>query len=124
MPHISELLGDVLKPKPPRGYKLRCNDWPSFAGHAEISNCSWYLDIETCTLTLGDAKKHAWIYQIDLQHCRSVEEIWDWVCQCAEKSWAEEGRALGELVIALSDIFDREGMTDVRSYLRNRFVGS
>lgn len=65
----------------------------------------WVYERKINAVTLGDPATGGWIYQVDLDRCRSAKEVIDWIGQISGKTWATD-RDLGGLVRILDAVLD------------------
>jgi hypothetical protein len=63
----------------------------------------WRFDSSRVVLDCHDGDR--WIYEVDLEHCRTSAEVLDWIMQVAGKNWATDA-VLAGLVRALDEILD------------------
>jgi len=64
----------------------------------------WRLDRRTLCLVLYD-ERGRWIYEVDIEDCRTSAAVLDWICQVAGKTWATD-KILAGLVHALDYCLD------------------
>ena len=60
----------------------------------------WVLDLFT--------DEGRWIYDIDLERCRTSSEVLNWIAQVSKKTWASDA-ILADLVRKLDDILNLQG---------------
>lgn len=79
----------------------RIND--AARGHHHIPAWGpWVLDRHRRELVIDDSTAG---YEIDLDSCVCSAEVLDWICQIANKGWADD-KCLAGLVRALNDILE------------------
>ena len=68
------------------------------------SKGDWIFDRERLVLELRDLEGH-WLYEVDLERCRTSAEILDWIMQVAKKRWVTDTVIAG-LVRELDRLLD------------------
>jgi hypothetical protein len=92
---------------------------------------SWRYDAERLVLELHD-EAGRWLYEVDLERCRTSAEVLDWIFQVTKKRWATDA-VIGGLVRELERLFDPQstlctagkdrGPLDVKALLTERHPG-
>lgn len=67
----------------------------------------WTFDPDRLVLDLFDDEGR-WIYEVDLERCRTSAQVADWIFQVSKKQWASAA-VLADLVWKLNDILDPQG---------------
>ncbi len=62
----------------------------------------WHYDHDRLALDLFNIEGH-WIYEVDLERCRTSAEVLDWIFQVAGKTWCTD-KILGGLIHMLDKI--------------------
>ena len=64
---------------------------------------SWQYHSDNFTLECRD--EHGYLYEIDLERCRTSAEVLDWIFQISKKTWAIPA-IRSDLLLALDDLLD------------------
>lgn len=64
---------------------------------------NWAYDVKNSVLILHDADEH-WLYEVDLDECKTCAQILDWLCQISGKNWSTPEITTG-LLLQLDRIF-------------------
>ena len=67
----------------------------------------WTFDPDRLVLDLYDDEGR-WIYEVDLERCRTSAQVLDWIAQVSKKTWASDA-ILADLVRKLDDILNLQG---------------
>lgn len=62
----------------------------------------WRFDPQTRVLSYFN-ERGAWLYEVDLDRCRTSAELLDWIFQVAQKRWATD-RVLAALIHAMNAV--------------------
>jgi hypothetical protein len=65
---------------------------------------TWRFDRQRLVLDLHDSKGR-WIYEVDLERCRTSAQVLDWIMQVATKLWATDA-IIGALVRELDRLLE------------------
>ncbi len=71
-----------------------------------ISN-HWIFDRDRLVLNFFNDEGR-WVYDIDLERCRTSAQVLDWIMQVSKKSWATD-LVIASLVRMLDEILDPQG---------------
>ena len=69
----------------------------------------WIFDAQHLVLDFVDANGR-WIYDVDLERCRTSAEVLDWIIQVRKKQWACDA-VLADLIRQLDDVLDLQSST-------------
>ena len=67
---------------------------------------TWRYDAERLVLDLYDEER--WIYEVDLERCRTSAQVLDWLAQVDTKQWATAA-VVGALFQELNRLLDFQG---------------
>ena len=67
----------------------------------------WTFDRDRLVLDLFNAEGR-WVYDVNLEHCRTSAQVLDWIVQVSKKTWASDA-ILADLVRKLDDILNLQG---------------